>query len=513
MAKCEGTGETCSNLHEQSNAGDVADRHSVALRWRVVTRWVAPALIVAVSACSLAPRHESRRPPETAVPGSSAGGVDLPHLNPAVPSAAVPHGPQDVATVNRLIGEGSAALMKYEFDHAILLFDRALVIDSRSAWALADRGLAYAWKGEREPAREDLDAAEAIDPRNPVIPQGRGLLASLTHNYPEAIADFSSALKLQPQNFILLSWRAEAYHAARANDEALADLNEAIGLSPTWSRPYWLCAKFLLEQGRTNEALKQADAVVSADPSSAWSYMAAADIYRWSGDDAAAMRSLDKAVVTTASAQTYLARASYRAKNDFASRRADAQAALALEPQSISALAMLASTQSDEKQFAAALDTVGKAMALKGETESLLTMRAIVHWQAGDRKDALRDLRAARAKATEPSALNDLCWQLATAGVALDVALSACDAALELQPDAGTHDSRGMVLLRSGRYEDAIKSYDEALKEYPIAESLYGRGIAKHRNGARDAGAADLQAALRMDAHVAAEYADFGIKP
>ena len=91
---------------------------------------------------------------------------------------------------------------------------------------------------------------------------------------------------------------------------------------------------------------------------------------------------------------------------------------------------------------------------------------------------------------------------------------SACDAAIAQLPDGQYRDSRGLVLLRLGRYEDAIASYDAALKGTPgRSVSLYGRGVAKRLKGDTGAGDADLKAALELNAHAATAYADMGITP
>jgi tetratricopeptide (TPR) repeat protein len=67
---------------------------------------------------------------------------------------------------------------------------------------------------------------------------------------------------------------------------------------------------------------------------------------------------------------------------------------------------------------------------------------------------------------------------------------------------------------RLGRYDESIASYDAALKSFAERSmSLYGRGMAKHPKGDVAGGEADLQAALRLDAHVATTYANYGLKP
>jgi tetratricopeptide (TPR) repeat protein len=82
----------------------------------------------------------------------------------------------------------------------------------------------------------------------------------------------------------------------------------------------------------------------------------------------------------------------------------------------------------------------------------------------------------------------------------LDRAMTYCDQSLRLRPGkAETMDSKATLMLRLGKWSDAIRLYDEALALQPdLANSLYGRGIAKQsRCRCRD-GSADLEKALQF---------------
>ena len=106
------------------------------------------------------------------------------------------------------------------------------------------------------------------------------------------------------------------------------------------------------------------------------------------------------------------------------------------------------------------------------------------------------------------------CLARAIAGRNLPQALSDCDQALGLRPnDANTMDSRGFVYLRLGRLDDAIVEYDAAVKRSaPTAFTLFGRGIAKQRNGDTAGGDADMAAAKAIDASIAEKFANYGVK-
>ena len=227
------------------------------------------------------------------------------------------------------------------------------------------------------------------------------------------------------------------------------------------------------------------------------------------------MQSLDDSLAVQPTAYAYLVRAGYRPKSDLQGRRADVEAALKLEPKSASALIALADVQSDGGAVSQAEATLTQGIATLGELPMLLTSRGILYAKTSQRERAEKDFAAVRSESSEPVALNNLCWTLATAGVALDTALSACEAAVAKQPGVSAfQDSRGFVLLRLGRYDESIASYDAALKASPERSvSLYGRGVARHLKGDLAGGDADMKAALRLDGHVATTYANYGVKP
>jgi tetratricopeptide (TPR) repeat protein len=415
----------------------------------------------------------------------------------------------------QFIREGNLAMDRGDFGRAIIGFDHALQLDPHNAMALANRGLAYVWKQEPIPALQDLDAAAGLDPRNPVVPRARGLLAFQQGKYPEAVDDLTASLDRESNSAFTLYWRSRAYREMGDYERALADAGASIQARPSEPSGYVLRAQELRERGHPQDAQDEADDLVAANPDSAEAYVGAADIYESAGKNAEAMRAVERSLAIAPSAHAYNARALYRPAEDLAGRRADVDAALKLDPGNRLALALLASVQADAGQYTDAVSTINTDMSQHGESDGLLAERATMYARNNQAALAEKDVAAARARAKSPDALNDVCWTLATAGVELEAALSACDAALVAQPgDAAYHDSRGLVLLRMRRYGDSIAAYDAALGARATnATSFYGRGVAKHRNGDSLGGDADIRAALDLDAGVARSFAGFGIKP
>jgi TonB family protein len=418
------------------------------------------------------------------------------------------------STVDRLIGSGSASLDRGELDSALRDFDQALEADPSSAMALADRGMTYFWKNNSENARRDFDAAYSMDPFNAVVFRGRGMLALKGNEYASAIAAFTTSLELDRGNLFALQWRAQAYFRADELGKALADATETILLKPSSFDAYTFRAMLFRAQKRFDLALAEADAVVAAAPAEAKAYAVAGAIYSAGGKKVDAMHAFDRAVEMQPVESTYLTRARFRRREDMGGRRADIDAALKMNSHSTTALSMLAQLQIDGGDFDGAVATVNTALTNQPDSSYFLSLRGVAYAKSNRAELAESDFQVARAKATKPSDLNNICWGLATSGVQLSLALATCDAAIAVSPNEPAFlDSRAFVLLRLGRRDEAIAGYDAALKmRAASADSLYGRGLAKRYRGNGNAADADIQAALALDANVGERFDGYGLR-
>ena len=120
---------------------------------------------------------------------------------------------------------------------------------------------------------------------------------------------------------------------------------------------------------------------------------------------------------------------------------------------------------------------------------------------------------ARRFGAASPFVLNLICYEAAVRGFELGQALTDCDAAVKLAPKAtDILDSRGFVLLRLKRDDEAIAQYDTALTLEPfIAPSLLGRSLAERRRGRTADADRDMQAALAADPKVGDDFKRYGV--
>lgn len=208
----------------------------------------------------------------------------------------------------------------------------------------------------------------------------------------------------------------------------------------------------------------------------------------------------------------------YRAMGDFTRALADYDRALALRPHPLD-FKNRGDLYADLGDHGRAVTDYSQALAYNTQDYALLLARANSYSELGDAPAAEADYRQASAliPANDPGANNDLCWALAVAGRALDVARTACDRAVQGATGAARGnflDSRGLVNLKQGRTQQAWNDYDAAVRENPnSAHFLYGRGVSALRLGRGAEGRADIERAAQMDPGVAQAYASYGVEP
>lgn len=429
----------------------------------------------------------------------------------------------------------SAALLLAhgQFDAAMTDLDTALEFDSRNAYALAMEGTIDTREGHLKRAAAQYAAARKSDPHGSAASDGLGELAYDAGDYPVAIKDFSRAIAADAKDGYGLSYRACAYLRMRRINAALADFTAASKLRPQnvslALSLYWMRAIALQQQGKIAAAVDQARRLEASYAKSPIAFFTAAQIFRALHQPAAAADALRRGLALSPTSYTLMMRAAYRPWSDLTGRRLDLQAALKTHPASPWILMQMAQTQEAAGQDSAAIESLSRALGgiksaaaivavpaqVKSLVPSLLALRAIAYESSGEPSLAQKDLAAARRKATNSLELNNLCWQLATAGVSLQDALTDCNAAIARQPYvAGYLDSRGLVLMRLAHYGQAIASYDSALRLNPeLPPSLYGRGICELRRGDTRDGDADIRLAEFFSFAVADQFAHYGIKP
>lgn len=424
------------------------------------------------------------------------------------------------AEVTKLLDLGTSQLNAGDIPGAIATFTQILEHDSKNDMAYAARAMAYYLAQDDEHSKQDSDMALAINQQNAVAYRAWGLLAMREGNLEQSQADLTRSIELDPGSDYSYYSRALAYEADHQYKRARTDAQQALKLYASYQDTYLLLARLWQQAGDTGKAAAQAEAAIAAAPKQAWSYLAAARIYAALDRPDAALAALERGIKVIPHIALYLQRAELLPKSDTTARLAAIEAALALDPRSLHALRLRAQLEYDESKYQASIDTLTWSLSIMPpaglERAVALMSRGIIHANLGQGKAAKADFDATRVAAGNTLAvLSSLCHQLAIRNLELSTALEYCNAALARDAtNVSALNSKGIALLRMGRYQKALDAYGSALAAQPaLAESLYGRALVRKKLGRARAGEADIQAALAVDPSVADTFASYGIRP
>jgi tetratricopeptide (TPR) repeat protein len=360
-------------------------------------------------------------------------------------------------------------------------YDKAAALDPANIYAWANRAITRVQIGDYAGARADIAKADTIDLRFGQTLIARGMLADAEYRPADAITAYSAALKSNPGNGYALAQRSVAYALLGDADRAIADMTSQINAAPDDASHLIDRANYQADMGRL----------------------------------AAAATDYSRAIAMKPSVFAYLNRASHRPAGELALGSSDIDEALRLEPENPVALAAKAELAASRQEWSNSLDAYSRALTNTPSNGSLQISRGVVYALSGDAVRAEKDFAAARILSSPSDVDNDLCWQKATHGVSLQSALKDCEAAVARAPtNYFGLDSYGFVLLRLGRFDDAIAAYDRALTVDPyLPTAFYGRAIAYARKGNTLRAKANFMSAERITPSVKNDFARHGVTP
>lgn len=414
------------------------------------------------------------------------------------------------------LAHGASYLSRGDLPHAMAEYDAAAAMDPEAAAAWVGRGMVDVMQRNLESAQRNLDVAKRIDPKAGGLQTAQGLLAYQQEHYQDAIEQLTAALQSKPDDWFATQYRVNAYLHIGNIDGALADNAQLISWQEANFPLYVTQAMLYRIQGKRTLSIAQAETLEAKFSSDSKAQLYIIAIYMASGEHDRAMKVLDRLVSLDSSEEPRWERAWYRRIDDPTGARADAEAALKQKPGWAPPIKVLAELQLRAGDYAGSVATLSAGIDVTATDDTaLLIDRAIAYIKNGQQDLAENDFDAARRLAKGADVLNNECWELATWNVALDKALTLCQSAATTSPkDRAILDSQGFVLMRLGRYDEAIRSYNAGLAAWPYeADSLFGRGIAEKRGGHDAAGDADIKAALQLDGEVGARFASYGIQP
>lgn len=410
-----------------------------------------------------------------------------------------------------------AALLIEQRDYpaAIVALDKILADSPRDVRALVARGAARMDQKNYAAADRDFRAAEALDPNAPSLAGGQARLAERQGRYEDAARYYDRAIEASPDDSQLLGDRALVLFQLEDFPGALRDSAQVKKAIPDWIGMYLLRASIFARMGKADEAVAEAVALTTANPTNEQALRTAIGIYRDLARRDDALRGADRLIAMNPSADAYIYRHDLRRWGDSAGRRTDIKEALRLDPRNVDALNAEAILRRRDRDMAGAVATLTTALSIKPGDSDLLAARGGVQFLMGRPREAARDFAAARRAARTSEDFNSVCWAAALAGMDLPAALADCDKSIALDKDnSAALDTRGFILLKLGRHDEAIGFYDRALAIDPkLSESLFGRSLAWTHKGDLDKARADHDAALMLDPDIEDAFGFYGIAP
>ena len=182
-----------------------------------------------------------------------------------------------------LVAEGTNAMKGNEYDIAIARFSSAILLDPRKVDAWAERGEAYAIKGDQNHAKADCAQALKLAPNSSEAHRRCGAVAYEAGDYRQAIADTDVALRLDSRNARAYVNRGAGYMELEQTDRAISDFDQALKIDPSLSDAYALRGDAWLLKGNLDRAWDDYNRAIEADPKNAHAYVcrgrAAARLY------------------------------------------------------------------------------------------------------------------------------------------------------------------------------------------------------------------------------------------
>jgi tetratricopeptide (TPR) repeat protein len=215
---------------------------------------------------------------------------------------------------------GSAYLLRGRLDDAIREYRVALRLNPDHADAHFWLGTAYYLQDLLNDAIREYQEAIRIAPNDAKAHRPLGRIYVSLRQYEDAIASFSRAIEIDPKyDAWCYDKRAQLHRLVGQEDSAQADWQQAIALNteqiknhPEDAKAYNGRAWELLQMGRLEEAIRDANRAIELDDKDPHSFGTRATAYALSGDGVLALRDFDRSLALGSSAANFFLRSRVR---------------------------------------------------------------------------------------------------------------------------------------------------------------------------------------------------------
>ena len=299
--------------------------------------------------------------------------------------------------------EGAAAMIRGQFDRAVVFYDEALATPDVSKFVQAsiysDRGVAKWRMKQTRDAIDDFNESIQLSPENPIVYNNRGnALMDLGHP-EEAIKDFDRAIALQDSYGAAYNNRGNAYAALHDYDSAFQSFRKAAALLPKSPAPFNGRGRSHTELARYHAAVRDLTRAISLDPKYAAAYRNRAEanfaIGNYGEAASDATQALDLEPDKKQPKLVLLRAEAYAAENSFREAIADFGQALELDPGLIEAYVERGELFAKNKRYDDAVGDYNRAIELDPKNAKAYALRAEARLRQEDLDQALSDVNQA----------------------------------------------------------------------------------------------------------------------
>jgi tetratricopeptide (TPR) repeat protein/tRNA A-37 threonylcarbamoyl transferase component Bud32 len=359
------------------------------------------------------------------------------------------------------------------FERALADYGQAIRLDPKDARGYGKRGIAYREKGDTDRALADFTEALRLDPKDVEILGSRGLAYSRKGDYDRAFADFAEAIRLAPDDVLAYSGRGNAYSARGDYDRAIADYTEALRRAPKVAWLYKNRGFAHFKKGDRDRAIADCTESLRLDRGDADAYLTRGLVYAAKGDPGRAIADYTEALrLDPKLAAAYGNRASaYAAKGEAARARADLEKAGKIDPSLVSFDAR-GTALARQGLWAEAAAAFGDLTATEPDNPAGWYHLAIARLGGGDLPAYRRVCGTMRERfggTKDPYVASTLLDACLTGPDAVEADEGLARLAEVAAPwFKGNERLAGAVAYRRGRYEEAVRHFDEAGKVFAL---------------------------------------------
>ncbi|MEH1767310.1 tetratricopeptide repeat protein [Nostoc sp.] len=193
---------------------------------------------------------------------------------------------------------GETYFFMERYPEALQDFDRAIELDPKYDWVIANRAFTYRLMERYTEALQDFDRAIELDPKSAGAIAGRGQTYKSMERYTQALQDFDRAIELDPKLDWAIAGRGQIYKSMERYLEALQDFDRAIELNPKYDWAITSRGETYRLMERYTEALQDFDRAIELNPKSksAWAIAFRGETYRLMERYTEALQDFDRAI-------------------------------------------------------------------------------------------------------------------------------------------------------------------------------------------------------------------------